>query len=68
MIHKPRLLVHVSRQLLRWADMDALGHINNTCYFRYMEQARIEWLYVLHPNQETYAGGMGTVIVKPEST
>lgn len=24
--------------------MDALGHVNNTVYFRYMEQARIEWL------------------------
>ena len=27
--------------------MDALGHVNNTVYFRYMEQARIEWLYGL---------------------
>ena len=25
--------------------MDALGHVNNTVYFRYMEQARLEWLY-----------------------
>ena len=25
--------------------MDALGHVNNTSYFRYMEQARIEWIY-----------------------
>lgn len=29
---------------LRWGDMDALGHVNNTVYFRYMEQARVEWL------------------------
>ncbi len=29
---------------VRWGDMDALGHVNNACYFRYMEQARIEWL------------------------
>lgn len=28
---------------IRWGDMDALGHVNNTEYFRYMEQARIEW-------------------------
>jgi len=40
-----RVLVHTSRQTLRWADMDELGHVNNTVYFRYMEQARIEWLY-----------------------
>lgn len=24
--------------------MDAAGHVNNTIYFRYMEQARVEWL------------------------
>jgi acyl-CoA thioester hydrolase len=41
----PRQLVHVTHQAIRWADMDAFGHVNNTVYFRYMEQARIEWLY-----------------------
>src|SRR5581483_1131269 len=29
---------------IRWGDMDAQGHVNNVVYFRYMEQARIEWL------------------------
>ncbi|OUW03747.1 MAG: hypothetical protein CBD16_03055 [Betaproteobacteria bacterium TMED156] len=29
---------------VRWGDMDALGHINNTMYFRYMESSRVEWL------------------------
>ena len=38
-------LVHTSIQPIRWGDMDAFGHVNNTVYFRYMEQARIEWLY-----------------------
>ena len=28
---------------IRWGDMDAMGHVNNTVYFRYMEQARISW-------------------------
>jgi len=28
---------------MRWGDMDAMGHINNTIYFRYLEQARIAW-------------------------
>lgn len=27
-----------------WSDMDALGHINNSKYFTYFEEARIEWL------------------------
>jgi acyl-CoA thioester hydrolase len=30
---------------IRWGDMDAMGHVNNTIYFRYMEIVRIEWLH-----------------------
>ncbi len=30
---------------IRWGDMDAMGHVNNTVYFRYMETARLEWLF-----------------------
>ncbi len=26
---------------LRWGDMDAYGHLNNTIYFRYFEDARM---------------------------
>ena len=40
--------VHTTRMPVRWGDMDALGHVNNTVYFRYMEQARIEWLEAVH--------------------
>lgn len=29
---------------LRWGDMDAMGHVNNTLYFRYLEIARVDWL------------------------
>ena len=28
---------------IRWGDMDAMGHVNNTLYFRYLEIARIDW-------------------------
>lgn len=40
----PHQLVHTSLIPVRWGDMDALGHVNNTVYFRYAEQARIDWL------------------------
>ena len=30
---------------IRWGDMDAMGHVNNTVYFRYLEVARLDWLY-----------------------
>jgi acyl-CoA thioester hydrolase len=39
-----RTPVHTTIIPIRWGDMDAQGHVNNTIYFRYMEQARIEWL------------------------
>jgi len=42
-----RVLMHITRIPIRWGDMDAMGHVNNTIYFRYMEQARIEWLEAL---------------------
>ena len=41
------VLVLTERVPMRWGDMDALGHVNNTVYFRYMEQARIRWFETL---------------------
>jgi acyl-CoA thioester hydrolase len=32
---------------IRWGDMDAMGHLNNTSYFRYMETCRIDWLHAI---------------------
>lgn len=40
-------LVHEMRIPIRWGDMDAMGHVNNTVYFRYFEIVRIEWLHSL---------------------
>lgn len=37
-------LVHELTMPIAWGDMDALGHVNNTVYFRYMENARVGWL------------------------
>lgn len=46
---------------IRWGDMDAMGHVNNTVYFRYLEVARLDWLYrVGGPPDPT---GSGPVIV-----
>lgn len=44
MTEHAKALIHTCRIPIRWGDMDAMGHVNNTIYFRYMEQARIEWL------------------------
>ncbi len=38
-------LVHSVVVPIRWGDMDAMGHVNNTLYFRYMEIARLDWFF-----------------------
>ena len=47
-------LVHTERIAVRWGDMDAMGHVNNTVYFRYMEQARISWFDALVPEEAAW--------------
>lgn len=39
-----RKLIYTTRIPVRWGDMDFYGHVNNTVYFRYFEQARVEWI------------------------
>jgi acyl-CoA thioester hydrolase len=53
--------VHAMRQDIRWGDMDAFGHVNNTVYFRYMESARIAFLEQAAGPTDT--AGEGPVIV-----
>lgn len=53
--------VHDSAMDVRWGDMDRLGHVNNTVYFRYMETARVEWLHALP--RSPYSEGHGAVVV-----
>lgn len=50
-------LVHVEYMQMRWGDMDALGHMNNTVYIRLLEQARISWFDSLGVNYKTHAEG-----------
>lgn len=49
-----RRLAHVERIPIRWGDMDAMGHVNNTVYFRFMEQARISWFDRLVPEDDAW--------------
>lgn len=56
-----RKLVHTMGMKIRWGDMDAFNHVNNTVYFRYMEQTRIDWFESITVNIE--ARGRGPVII-----
>ena len=57
-----RRLAHVEPIPIRWGDMDAMGHVNNAVYFRYMEQARISWFDALVPEDQAW-NSTGIVIV-----
>lgn len=46
---------------IRWGDMDSMGHVNNTIYFRYLEIIRIEWMHKLGTTLKP--DGEGFVIV-----
>lgn len=35
---------HYCRMQVRWGDMDAYGHVNNTMFFRYLESARFAYI------------------------
>jgi acyl-CoA thioester hydrolase len=60
-IPEQKKLTHQMVIPIRWGDMDAMGHVNNTIYFRYFETARLEWLFkVGGPPDPT---GFGPVIV-----
>ena len=56
-----RKLTHEMLIPIRWGDMDMMGHVNNTVYFRYMETVRIEWLHGI--GAEPNPAGQGPVIV-----
>ena len=44
-IPEKKKLVHELVIPIRWGDMDAMGHLNNASYFRYLETIRVDWMY-----------------------
>lgn len=43
-IPEKKKLVYEMHIPIRWGDMDAMNHVNNTIYFRYLEICRVDWL------------------------
>ncbi len=60
-IPEHKRFVHEVVVPIRWGDMDAMGHVNNTIYFRYMEIVRLDWLLSL--GRGAAPQGQGPVIV-----
>ena len=60
-IPEQKKLVHEMEIPIRWGDMDAMRHVNNAMYFRYLEIIRIEWLHGLGGAPDPQ--GTGPVII-----
>ena len=60
-IPEQKQLVHTLTLPIRCGDMDVMGHVNNTIYFRYMEIIRLEWLR--ETGVPANPAGLGPVIV-----
>ena len=43
---------------IRWGDMDAMGHLNNTSYFRYLETCRLDWMQSIGAIKERPVEGL----------
>lgn len=49
-------------QSVAWGDMDALGHVNNAVYFRYMESARVAFLLAVGIDRLNHVGSIGVIL------
>lgn len=47
---------------VKWGEMDALGHVNNTVYFRYAEEARIAYFSDLGFNKIELSSNIGPIL------
>jgi acyl-CoA thioester hydrolase len=54
----------IARCAMRWSDMDAYGHVNNTAYLAYLEQARVSMFFDRY--ESSFSGG--TVVAHHEIT
>lgn len=47
---------------VNWSDMDALGHVNNVVYFRYLETTRISMMETMGAFPKLFQQGTGLVV------
>lgn len=44
---------HIIPIKVKWGEMDSLGHVNNTVFFRYSEDGRIDYIHRLTEGGDT---------------
>jgi acyl-CoA thioester hydrolase len=57
MTAEPKVLI-VAPVSVRWGDMDAFGHVNNSVFATYLEEARLRWF-------ATFEGGWQDEVSAP---
>ena len=57
---------HTFRCPMRWSDMDAYGHVNNVVFLTYLEEARVDMLFVLGAELGTKALAEGVLVARHE--
>ncbi len=61
------ILAHTENITIRWSDMDAFGHVNNSVFFTYFESTRISWWKTVTPNDVSWQD-VGPVIINAACT
>jgi acyl-CoA thioester hydrolase len=51
---------------VRWFDLDAYQHVNNVQFLRFLEEARVDFLFTLAPREGTKTLKEGVVISRHE--
>jgi acyl-CoA thioester hydrolase len=67
MHNPPGTFVYALEIPVRWSDMDDFGHVNNSVYLTYFEQARISWWMSTSPPNIDFAT-TGPVIINASCT
>ena len=49
---------------VQWGEMDALGHVNNVTYFRYLETGRMGVLNAIKLYRDNLIEGISTILLK----
>ncbi|MEV7414686.1 thioesterase family protein [Streptomyces sp. NPDC089919] len=57
---------HIYECPMRWSDMDAFGHVNNVVFLRYLEEARIDFMFRLAPGNGSQSFQGGSVVARHE--
>ena len=53
---------HILEHPVRWGDMDSFDHVNNTIYFRYFEEARINFFKDMNIKEQMSSQGIGLIL------